>query len=192
MNERASDMSSVASRPITAEEFFQMPPPPDGAKAELVRGEIETVCRPGFEHGWRQLRIGGLLDHFGRSTGHGRAVVETGIVVERDPDTVRGPDISYWSAERLPLDCVPKGYPDLAPDVGIEVLSPHNKMARIRDKMAEYFRRGVRMVWIIDPEDRTVAVYRSMDEGRVYHENAVISGEDVLPGFSCRVSEFFA
>jgi Uma2 family endonuclease len=118
--------------------------------------------------------------------------VETEVVTERDPDTVRGPDVSYWSAERLPLDQVPQGYPELAPDVAIEVLSPHHEMAKIREKMAEYFQRGVRMVWIVDPEDRTVAVYRSMDEGRVLHENATLSGEEVLPGFSCRVAELFA
>src|SRR5262249_14214999 len=122
------------ARPITAEEYFQMPPPPDGSKVELVRGELITVCRPGFEHGLRQLRIGAILDHFGRSTRHGRAVVETGVVVERDPDTVRGPDVSYWSAERLPLDQVPKGYPDLAPDLAVEVLSPSNEMAKIRTR----------------------------------------------------------
>jgi Uma2 family endonuclease len=119
-------------------------------------------------------------------------VVETGIVTQRGPDTVRGPDISYWSAERLPLDQEPEGYPALAPDLGIEILSPNNVMAKIREKMAEYFQSGVRMVWIVDPEDRTVAVYRSMDEGRVLHENATLSGEDVLPGFSCGVAEFFA
>jgi len=185
-------MASVATRPITAEEYFRLPPPPDGSKIELVRGELVTVCRPGFRHGLRQGRICGLLDHWGRSNRHGRAVVETGIVTQRGPDTVRGPDISYWSAERLPLDQEPEGYPGIAPDLGIEVLSPSNVMAKIREKMAEYFQSGVRMVWIVDPEDRTVAVYRSMDEGRVFHENATLSGEDVLPGFTCRVAELFA
>lgn len=184
-------MASVAERAITAEEFLRMPGPCDGSKVELVRGELVTVCRPGFRHGRRQGRIWGLLEQYGQSTGHGRAVVKTGVVTQRGPDTVRGPDVSYWSAERLPLDQEPEGYPELAPDLGVEVLSPSNRMAKIREKMAEYFQRGVRMVWIVDPDDRTVAVYRSMDEGRVLHENATLSGEDVLPGFSCRVAELF-
>jgi len=157
-----------------------------------VRGELITVCRLGFRHGRRQGRIWGLLEQYGQSTGYGRAVVETGIIIQRGPDTVRGPDISYWSAERLPLNLEPEGYPDVAPDLGVEVLSPSNRMSKIREKMAEYFQRGVRMVWIVDPEDRTVAVYRSMDEGRVLHDSATLSGEDVLPGFSCRVAELFA
>jgi len=61
---------------------------------------------------------------FGRSTGHGSAVVATGIVTERGPDTVRGPDVSYWSAARLPFDLIPVGYPEIAPDLCVEVLSP--------------------------------------------------------------------
>ncbi len=185
-------MSGVATRAITAEEFARMPAPPDGSKLDLVRGELVTVCRPGFRHGLRQGRVGGILDQFGRANRHGRAVVETGIVTERGPDTVRGPDVSYWSAERLPLDQEPEGYPEMAPDLAVEVLSPSNRVAKIREKMAEYFQRGVRMVWIVDPEDRTVAVYRSLDEGRILHETATLVGEDVLPGFSCGVSELFA
>jgi Uma2 family endonuclease len=185
-------MASVPTGPITAEEFFLMPGPSDGSKVELVRGENIKVCSPGFQHGLRQGRVMTLLDQFGRSTGHGRAIVATGVVTQRGPDTVRGPDISYWSAARLPLDQAPEGYPENPPDLTVEVLSPTSRMAEIREKMAEYFQRGVRMVWIVDPEDRTVAVYRSVDEGRVLHENATLSGEDVLPGFSCRVAELFA
>jgi Uma2 family endonuclease len=184
-------MAIVEHKLITADEFFLMPPPADGSKVELVRGEVVPVCRPGFRHGRRQLRIGGILDHYGRSTKHGRAVVETGIVTTRDPDTVRGPDVSYWSAERLPLDQEPVGYPETSPDLVVEVLSPNNEMAKIRVKMRECFERGVRMIWVVDPEDQTVAVYRSMDEGRIFHESATLSGEDVLPGFTCRVTELF-
>jgi Uma2 family endonuclease len=169
-----------------------MAPPADGSKVELIRGELVKVCRPGFRHGLRQLRIGGILDQFGRSKQHGRAVVETGMVTEQGPDTVRGPDVSYYSAERLPLDQEPEGYPAVAPDLCVEVLSPSNRTAPIREKMREYFQRGVRIVWIVDPEDRTVAVYRSLDEGRIFHENATLTGEDVLPGFTCRVAELFA
>ena len=185
-------MSTVTQKLITAEEFLRMPPPENGSKVELVRGEVVPVCRPGFRHGLRQARIGTLLDQFGRSTGHGRAVVETGVVTEREPDTVRGPDISYWSAERLPLNQEPEGYPEIAPDCAVEVLSPSNRMSKIREKMAEYFQSGVRMVWIVDTEDRTVAVYCSMDEGHILHESAILEGDDVLPGFKCRVAELFA
>jgi Uma2 family endonuclease len=112
-------------------------------------------------------------------------------VTDRDPDTVRGSDVSYWSTERLPLDQEPEGYPDVAPDLAVEVLSPSNRMARVREKMRELFERSVRMIWVVDPEDRTVTVYRSLNEGRVLHESAKLQGEDVLAGFACPVADFF-
>lgn len=186
-------MATVTEKLLTAEEFSRLPNPPDGSKQELVKGEIVTMPPPGFEHGDIQLTIGSLLKQFVRAQGLGRVTVESGVKTEQGPDTVRGPDIAFWSKERLPLDQPrPKGYPDVAPDLCAEVLSPSNRLGQIRDKIQEYFARGVRMVWIVDPEDHTVRVYRSPDEGRIFHEKATLSGEDVLPGFSCLVAEFFA
>jgi Uma2 family endonuclease len=112
---------------------------------------------------------------------------DAGIITERGPDSVRGPDISYWSKTRLRE--VPVGYIDVAPDMLVEVLSPGNSSRQIRKKLTEYFAKGVRLIWVIAPEDRTLTIYRTADEGRVLHESATVSGEDVLPGFTCRVSD---
>jgi Uma2 family endonuclease len=71
----------------------------------------------------------------------------------------------------------------------VEVLSPSNTSKQIRDKLREYFAKGVRLVWVIAPEDRTLTIYRTPDEGRVLHESANVTGEDVLSGFACRVSD---
>src|ERR1700677_3722574 len=147
-------MAVISEKLITADEFVLMPNPSDGSRQELVRGAIITMPPPGFRHGLRQMRIGAKLDHYGTTTGHGRAVVESGVVTDRGPDTVRGPDVSYWSAERLPLDLEPEGYPDTSPDLCVEVLSPGNQMAKILEKLREYFASNVRMVWVVDPEDR--------------------------------------
>jgi len=185
-------MASVTQKLITAEEYRRLEPPPDGSRVELVRGELIQVCRPGFRHGFSQVRVSSLLDQYAWPKRLGRVVVETGIVTERDPDTVRGPDVSYWSAETLPLSLIPAGYPDVAPDLAIEVLSPSNVMTKIRDKMREYFERGVRMVWLIDPEARTLTVYRSLDEGQVLHEAATVQADDILPGFRCQVADLFS
>jgi Uma2 family endonuclease len=185
-------MASVAQKPITAEEFALLPDPPDGTKQELVRGVIVTMPPPGFDHGLCRTRISGLLDHHARSKHLGRVTVETGLVTERDPDTVRGPDVAFWSYERLPSDQRPQGYPSVTADLCVEVLSPKKRLRQIREKMREYFERGVRLVWVVDPEDHTVMVYRSPDEGRLLHETSMLSGEEVLPEFSCRVAELFA
>lgn len=184
-------MSAVAQKLITAEEFLQMPEPPDGSKQELVKGVIVTMAPPNFEHGRVQLAIGAILRQHVRPTRLGRVTVETGLVTEHDPDTVRGPDVAFWSAARLPLDQTPEVYPDVAADLCVEVLSPSNTVRGINAKIREYFDRGVRMVWIVDPDERTVTVYRRPGDGHVHWDDAMISGEDVLPGFSCRVAEFF-
>lgn len=184
-------MPTVAEKLITAGEFARLPNPLDGSRQELVRGVIITMPPPGFRHGLRQGKVYKILDHYGTSTKHGRAVVESGMITDRGPDTVRGPDVSYWSAERLPLDLEPEGYPDTAPDLCVEVLSPGNLLSKILEKLREYFASNVRMVWVVDPEDRTVTVYRCADEGLLLHESAILSGDDVLPGFSCRVGELF-
>ena len=185
-------MTRIAQKLITAEEFAQMPAPPDGSRQELVRGAIETMGRPGFRHGKINFRIAKILDKHVEPNRLGHVVPETGVVTERGPDTVRGPDVAFWSAEKVPLDQEPAGYPDAVADLCVEVLSPRQDRKKIFEKVREYLWAGVRLVWVVDPEDRTVTVYRSPEEGRLLHEGATLSGEDVLPGFSVSVAEFFA
>jgi Uma2 family endonuclease len=182
-------MATVAQKLITADEFFLMPDPPDGSKQELVRGEIVAMAPPGFRHGFLQGRAYRLLDAFVTAHRLGRVTVESGVVTERDPDTVRGPDVAYWSYERLPADQQPVGYPEVAADLCVEILSPNDRPGKLREKVREYFTRGVRMVWLIDPEDRNVWVYRGPGPARVFHDDTTLTGEDVLPGFSCPVAE---
>ena len=184
-------MSAVAQKLITADEFFRMPEPPDGSKQELVKGVVITMTAPGFRHGDVQSRIAFIIQLFLRDRRIGRVTVESGVRTERDPDSVRGPDVAFWSAERLPFDQNPVGYPEVAADLCVEVRWPSDRMAELRRKATEYLTHNVRMVWIVDPEDQTVTVYRRPGEGRILSEDAVISGDDVLPGFSCRIAEFF-
>src|SRR5260370_2185403 len=182
-------MATVAQKLITAEEFLQMPEPPEGSNQELVRGEVITMPPPGGLHGACCSKTDYRLQHYAEVNQRGVVTANAGIITERDPDSVRGPDVAYWSRERLPE--VPVGYIETPPDLAVEVLSPGTRMRQLRNKIREYFNRGVRMVWVLDPEDRTVTVYRTPDEGRGLHESATLSGDDVLPGFSCRVAELF-
>jgi Uma2 family endonuclease len=182
-------MSTVTrQKMLTAEEFFLLPNPSDGSKQELVRGEVIVMPPPGGLHGVTCNKAGRRIGNFVED--HDRGTVtsnDTGFITERGPDSVRGPDIAFWSKERLPV--VPVGYMEIAPDLAVEVLSPSNTSKQIHDKLQEYFNRGVRLVWVIAPEDRTLAIYRTPDEGRLLHETATVTGEDVLPGFSCKVSD---
>jgi Uma2 family endonuclease len=182
-------MSTIAQTGLlTAEEFLQLPNPVDGSQQELVRGEIITVPPPGGMHGVSCNKTGRRLGNFVEEQDRGTVTSnDTGFITERGPDSVRGPDIAYWSKERLPV--VPLGYIEIAPDLAIEVLSPSNTVKQILAKLREYFARGVRLVWVIAPEDRTLTIYRTPEEGRLLHESATVTGEEVLPEFSCRVSD---
>ena len=181
----------TAKRLVTAEEFSRMPNPSDGSKQELLRGEVVTMPPPGAKHGIIQNRIGFLLTLHTSQHDLGQVAVESGVVTETGPDTVRGPDILYWSFERFPEEHTPSGYWDDAADLCVEVRSPSNSAADLSRKTREYLAAGVRLVWIVDPKARTVTTYRGSGEGRVLREDANIDGEDVLPGFTCRVSTFF-
>lgn len=184
-------MTTTAVKLITAAEFARMPDPPDGSKEELVQGVIITMPAPGFRHGVCQSNIAFLLQAYTRSNRNGRVTVESGLQTEFDPDTVRGPDVAFWSAERLPLDQMPEVYPDVAADLVVEIQSPSSRRQTTQDKIREYLDRGVRMIWVVDPEVRTVTVYRQPGEGRLLWQDATLRGEDVLAGFQCRVAEFF-
>jgi len=185
-------MEATIQKLITAEEFLEMPDPEDGTRQELVKGVIEKMSRPNFKHGECQSATSYVLRYYAKTNRAGRVVTETGIQTEKDPDTVRGPDVSFWSVERLPLDQEVIGYPPIAPDLCVEVLSPSNRRKQIRQKIKEYLFNGTKAVWVIDPENRTVTIYRTPLEGRTLEEDAILDGDDVLPGFTCKVSELFS
>ena len=173
---------------LTAEEFFLYPDPNDGTRQELVQGEIIKMPLPGGLHGACCSKASRRIGNFVGDESHGIAVCNNaGFITKRRPDSVRGPDISYWAKDRFRE--IPVGYAEIAPDMLVEVLSPSNTWKQIRDKLKEYFEKGVRLVWVIALEDCTLTIYRKPDEGRVLHETATVTGEEVLPGFTCRVSD---
>ncbi len=114
----------------------------------------------------------------------------TGFVISHDPDTVRAPDVSFLSSERLKgqdLDAFLEGAPDLA----VEVLSPSNTEAELRERMADFFAAGCRVVWIVDPLRRSIVVHRPDTSPAILAENDTLTEEELLPGFSLVVREIF-
>lgn len=178
-------MASIVQKLLTAEEFFLLPP--TRTEQELVRGEVIEMPPPGMLHGVTQSKIIWRIGSFVNTGPGGILTCESGVITERHPDSVRGPDISYWTKDRLKE--IPVGYVETAPDLIVEVLSPSNTTKQILEKLREYFAKGVRLVWVVSPEDRTLTSYRKPEEGRLLHETAMVTGEDVLPGFECRVSD---
>jgi Uma2 family endonuclease len=187
---------SIATAPptqrlLTAEEFMQLPDPPDGSHQELVRGRIETMPPPQGRHGIICSKIDRRLGTFVETNQLGWVTAnDAGVILGQDPDTVRGPDIAYYSRQRVPE--VPDGYFLVPPDLAVEVVSPNDTHTRVQTKVREYLRASVPLVWVVDPEGRTVTVYRARDRWRILEAEETLSGEDVLPGFSCPVADLFS
>ena len=164
--------------------------PDDAFRYALIKGELFRMPPPRFRHG----RIISVLNWhvYGYVTEHELGVVsdQSGFVLERDPDTVLGPDLAFVQGGRLPAD--ENAYPELAPDLVIEVVSPSQTGPSVEEKTSLYVDAGVRLIWIVDPERRTVRVHRKDGTEDRLSEEDVIDGEDVLPGFRLPVARLFA
>ena len=171
---------------MTAEDYFNRPP--DGRRTELVRGRIVDVSKPGFRHGFIAVWIGHLLfSLFER--GLGRPSVESGVLTERDPDTVRGPDVHFYSFERLPADQEPPGYPDVSPEVVFEVRSPTDRQADILRKVTEYLEADVLCVVVLNPARRTAVLYHPEDEPTFLREDDRLALPAPLDGWTPTVGD---
>jgi len=167
-----------------------MPEPGDGSRYELLAGKLIQVAAAGGRHGACCAAICSILQKCAKDRGAGYAVSNnTGVLTERDPDTVLAPDLAYWSRQRLPE--LPEGFVEVPPDLAVEVVSPGDSQSYVHRKVLHYLHHGVALVWVVDPKTRTVTVYRSRQDVCILAEAEEIAGGDVLPGFSCRVSEFF-
>lgn len=174
---------------MTAEELFDMPD--DGMDHELVRGELRTMPSPGFRH---EETAAILILRFGPFVIEhelGRIVGGPGFRLERSPDTVRAPDFAFIAAGRIPDDVSPAGYLDFAPDLVVEVVSPSDRATDVQEKVEQWLQADARMVLLLYPATRSMAVYRSPSDIRLLGRDDVFDGGDVLPGFSCRVSDLF-
>ncbi len=106
---------------------------------------------------------------------------------------VRFADVSFYSWDRFPNGEIPEEpYPRIAPDLAIEVLSKRNTKGEMKRKRKEYFKAGVKVVWIVDRFTRTVTVYRSETDFKVFREGDVLDGGNVMPGLVIPVRRIFS
>jgi Uma2 family endonuclease len=177
-------------RELTVEDLYTMPD--DGYKHELQSGMLVSEPLPGFRHGRVMLRIGELLGAHVRSNRLGVVLAcDSGFILARKPDTVRGPDVAFVAMERFEKSGDTARAFTGAPDLAVEVLSPSNTPASVRAKVADYLAAGARCVWVVDSGARTVEVYPSLLSPRVLGEDDPLDGGDVIPGFRVRVGEIF-
>ena len=181
---------ATVSQWITAEEFFSMPV--DGMRHELVRGELLTMPPAGFEHGTVTVNIAMPLHNHVKRMQQGIIVAaETGFVLKKGPDTVRAPDVGFVSRERLERIGIPKNFFPEAPDAAVEVLSPGDTVNEVDEKVQEWIAAGTKLVWVVNPRQKTVTVYRPDAKPVILTATDYLDGGDVIPGFRILVSDIF-
>ena len=157
-------------------------------RVELVQGVLVVREPPGYLHGDVTARLAHQLMNHVEARSLGRVLVgDTGFKLHSAPDTVRGPDIAFISAARLP-DPRPVGYPALSPDLVVEVLSPTDRAGEVLAKVADWLNAGTRLIWVIDPERRLARAYRADGSLTLLTADESLDGEDVVPGFACRLA----
>lgn len=182
---------SVGQALVTAEKFKEIVAERD-APLELIRGEVVEMTRPGVRHGGICAAVATALLNWARPEQKGRVVSnDSGIQTERDPDSVRGPDVFFIRMDRLPDGNYPEGWLEIPPDLCVEVLSPNDRWSEVIEKINEYFQLGVPEVWVLDPATHEIQIH--LDSQRLpttLHDGDTLTSER-LPGFECAVSELF-
>lgn len=172
----------VSAKLLTAEQFARIPD--DGTSYELVRGKLVMMSRPDRLHARIMAWISYLLTAHVEQ--HGLGVVlagDPGCVLERAPDTVRGPDVAFLSKARGGLDPQPAEWVEGSPDLVVEIVSKHDRKRAVHAKAQEYIAAGARLVWVVDPRAHTVHVHRPGGRVDQLARGDALDGEDVLPGF---------
>ncbi len=184
--------TATPTKLLTAEEF--MAADLGEGTFELVRGEIVFMPPPRPDHGVVCANAVAILWNFGRKSGFGYVLSnDSAVVTERGPDTVRGPDVCFYSFARWPRTEVGSALPPVPPDLAVEVVSPGNRAGQISRKVAEYQGVGTLLVMVIYPARRSIVIHRLGDEPPItFGEDAVIENLPELPGFRSPVADFFA
>ena len=182
-------MTTIETKLITADELLAMPR--DGNRYELIRGVLIRKVPTGKHHGDTTALISYFITQYTFDTNYGSTSTgEPGYRLDRDPDTVRAPDVAWFSPDRMPAPGT-EGYPEVAPDFVVEVKSPSNSNPEMAAKARMWLSYGSRMAVVADPRNSTFTLYLPDSEPIALSEDDVFSGGDVMPGFFSPVWRFF-
>jgi Uma2 family endonuclease len=185
-------MATVQTQLMTAEQFYEWANQPEnrGRVCELERGVIVEMSRPGKRHGMICANVAGILRNYVIQRRKGYVCSnDTGLVVKRDPDTVRGPDVLFFE-DAESAEQVEEKYGETPPLLAVEVLSPNDTHGKVIRRLQEQFRFGTKQVWVLDPDARNVIVHYPDRPERSVEETQELA-EEILPEFRCLVVEFF-
>ncbi|MEZ2246758.1 Uma2 family endonuclease [Microcoleus sp.] len=164
----------------------------DGHRYEIVNGELIDMGNRSAKHGYvcsiLMILLGGYV-HIQKLG----AMFDSSTAFKMKSGNKRSPDVSFMAKERLQgLEELPDGFLEGAPDLAVEILSPSNTVAEIHNKLVEYFENGARLVWVINPKEKYVLVYRSSQEpDRLLKSVDSLDGEEIVSGFTLPVAELF-
>jgi Uma2 family endonuclease len=184
-------VSALETKLITADELLRMPD--DGFRYELVKGALLRMPLNGVEHGAVTMALASPLYQYVKANDLGKVyAAKTGFKLQSDPDTVRAPDIAFVCKRRIQETARLTGFRGGAPDLVVEVMNPDDKKRDVAEKISEYFAGGARFTWVVNPEFKTVAVYRSPLDATTLTEKDSLDGGHVVRGFQIAVAEIFA
>jgi len=187
-------MSTTTTKLLTAEEFYEWANRPEnrGRRYELERGVIVEMSRPGKRHGLICGNVARILGNYAVARKKGYVCAnDTGVIVARNPDTVRGPDVMFFEDAETD-DQVEEKYGERPPVLAVEVISPNDTHGKLMPRVRQQLKFGAKAVWVLDPEARNVIVHYSAGKDEdVASEEEELTGGDYLPDFRCRVAEFY-
>jgi Uma2 family endonuclease len=177
-----------AAATMTADELYRMG---DIGRCELIRGALVMMSPAGANHGWVANRIAFRVTEYVQTHGLGAVyAAETGFIIERDPDTVRAPDVAFVTEDRL-RRAPRRGYFPGPPDLAVEVVSPEDTRREVREKALGWIAAGCAVVWVADPDQSSVTVFSRGEPERVCTGDDLLSAEPVLPGLCLIVRDLF-
>ena len=183
-------MTMTKTKLLTAADLLRLYS--EGVRGELIRGELCETMPSGQEHGEIAAHLCYLLISFVKPRRLGRVMgSDAGVWLERDPDTVREPDVAFFAAGKMPPGERVSGYAEVVPNLVVEIASPRDSAREVRDKARMWLSFGVRLVWVVYPGARAVELHTGDGGRRMLAESDTLDGGDVLPGFSCRVGDIF-
>jgi len=181
---------TTQSRLLTADELAALPT--EGLRLELVRGELVAMPPTQGDHGTSAMRLGALVGHYILTHDLGEVyAAETGFLIERNPDTVRAPDFAFIAKERVTPETDAPTWVPVVPDLVVEVVSSGDRESGVATKVQMWLDAGVRLVWVVYPQRREVLIHHPGRPPAVLAVSDTISGEEVVPGFSCLVAQVF-
>ncbi|MEQ8191564.1 MAG: Uma2 family endonuclease [Candidatus Eremiobacterota bacterium] len=159
---------------------------------ELLKGVICEMSPPGEKHGVTASKIGYIIGKYVYENKLGvTTAAETGYKLSSNPDTVRAPDMAYKSNERIAKGGIAEGYSTVMPELVVEVNSPQDSYGRVLKKVNEWFSAGVMGLIVVDPYEKNVILYENPERYKMFEYNDILDLGEILPGFTCRVSDIF-